>query len=198
MYFLIKRFIDISLALAALILLLPVLTAISIAVFLSTGLPVFFIQERVGKNWKPFKIIKFRTMIKNADKIGLGITSNSDSRITPVGKILRKTKLDELPQLINVLKGDMSLIGPRPELLKYINHFKEDYSFILNIRPGITDYASMQFKNEEAIINSSDNESFYLKEILPSKITLYKKYIREMGLYTDFKILFYTLKGLIL
>ena len=198
MYFLIKRFFDISLALAALILLLPVLTAISIAVFLSTGLPVFFIQERVGKNWKPFKIIKFRTMIKNADKIGLGITSNSDSRITPVGKILRKTKLDELPQLINVLKGDMSLIGPRPELLEFVNHFKEDYSFILNIRPGITDYASMQFKNEEAIINSSDNESFYLKEILPSKITLYKKYIREMGLYTDFKILFYTLKGLIL
>ncbi len=198
MYFVVKRFLDITLAFIALLLLLPVFIIINILIFLSSGLPIFYLQERVGKDWKPFKIIKFRTMIKDADKIGLGITSNSDSRITPVGKILRKTKLDELPQLINVLKGEMSLIGPRPELLKFVNHFKEDYSFILNIKPGITDYASIQFRNEETMIKSVDNESFYLKEILPSKIALYKKYIREMGLFTDFKILFYTLKGLII
>ncbi len=198
MYLIIKRFFDVALALTGLVLLLPLFIAISLLVFLSSGLPIFYLQERVGKNWKPFKIIKFRTMIKDADKIGAGITSDSDTRITPVGKILRKTKLDELPQLINVLIGEMSLIGPRPELPEFVNHFKEDYSFILNIKPGITDYASVKFRNEESMIKSNDNESFYLKEILPSKITLYKKYIREMGLFTDFKILFYTLKGLIL
>ncbi len=196
MYFLLKRSLDIFLAITALTLMLPVMAVISLAVIITSGTPVFYVQERVGKNWKPFKIIKFRSMVKDADKIGCGITSNFDSRITPLGRILRKTKLDELPQLINVLKGDMSLIGPRPELLRYANHYKDEYSFILNVKPGITDYASVRFKNEETIIKSGDNETFYLKEILPVKIRLYKKYIREMGAFTDFKILIYTVKGL--
>jgi len=196
MYFFIKRILDIFVSLIIVILLLPLFIVISLVVLVTSGRPIFFYQVRMGKNWKPFNIIKFRSMIKNADKMGPGITSNSDSRITWIGKILRRAKLDELPQLLNVLKGDMSLIGPRPELPIYVNYFKNDYSLILNIRPGITDYAAIEFRNEESLIKSADKESFYINQILPIKISLYKKYLSEMGPLTDFKILFNTIKGI--
>jgi lipopolysaccharide/colanic/teichoic acid biosynthesis glycosyltransferase len=167
-------------------------------VFITSGAPIFFYQERIGKDWKPFKMIKYRTMVKNADKIGSGITSTYDSRITPAGRFLRKYKLDELPQLYNVLKGEMSLIGPRPELIQYINFYKDDYSSILNIKPGMTDYASIKFRDEEILIDKNNKEESYINKILPSKIILYKKYINEMGFFTDVKILLSTVKGIFL
>ncbi len=196
-YFIFKRIFDVLVSSLLLILLSPAFLIITILIFVTSGSPIFFYQERVGKNWKSFKILKFRTMISNADKIGPGITSSDDNRITPIGKILRKLKLDELPQLINVIHGDMSLIGPRPELPKYVNYFKNDYSSILNIKPGITDYASIKFINEESLISSEDREFIYLNKILPSKIILYKKYLNEISFLTDLKILFFTLKGLV-
>jgi lipopolysaccharide/colanic/teichoic acid biosynthesis glycosyltransferase len=180
------------------IVLLPIFFIIAIVILILYGSPVFYYQERMGKNWKPFKIIKFRTMITNVEHMGLNITSLDDERITPFGKILRKFKLDELPQFFNVLKGDMSLIGPRPEIIKFVNYYEDDYNAILKIKPGITDYAAIKFRNEEDIIPRKDPEKFYLDNILPSKIILYKKYIIEIGFFTDMKILFNTIKRLAL
>ncbi len=196
-YFIFKRIFDVFIALFFLILLSPVFLIISVTILITSGYPIIFYQERMGKDWKLFKILKFRTMVIDADKIGPGITSSNDRRITPFGKFLRKLKLDELPQLINVIRGDMSLIGPRPELPKYVNCFKNDYSSILNIKPGITDYASIKFIDEESLISNDNRESDYLNKILPSKIVLYKKYLNEISFLTDLKILFSTLKGLV-
>ncbi|MCL5031101.1 MAG: sugar transferase [Bacteroidetes bacterium] len=196
-YFFVKRSIDILTSLFLMLLLLPMFLIISAMIIFTSGFPIFFYQERMGKDWKSFMILKFRTMIKDADKMGPGITSSDDKRITSIGKILRKLKLDELPQLINVIRGDMSLIGPRPELPKYVNYFKTDYSSILNIKPGITDYAAIKFIDEESLICDENIESIYLNKILPSKIVLYKKYINDISFLTDIKILFSTLKGLV-
>jgi lipopolysaccharide/colanic/teichoic acid biosynthesis glycosyltransferase len=198
MYFFVKRILDILITLIGTILFFPLIIAVSLIILLSSGYPVFFLQERVGKDWKIFKIIKFRTMVKNADKMGIGISSFNDSRITNIGKILRKLKIDELPQIFNVLIGNMSLVGPRPELLKYAEYYAEDYSEILKIKPGITDYASIEFKDENIFLNNSnDNEKIYLNKILPQKISLYKKYLKEANLKTDLKIIFSTFKVLI-
>jgi len=195
MYFFIKRFLDILIALLALLILSPFLILISLVIVISSGPPVFFLQERVGKNWKKFKIIKFRTMIKNADKIGPCISSTDDVRITSIGKFLRRYKLDELPQFLNVFLGEMSLIGPRPELSKYAEFFKDDYSLILTLKPGITDYASINFKDEALLLKDKlESENFYLTKILPEKIFLYKKYLKEISLITDIKILLITAK----
>jgi lipopolysaccharide/colanic/teichoic acid biosynthesis glycosyltransferase len=198
MYYYSKRIFDVFVSTILIALLLPLFIIIALTVILASGIPVFFYQERVGQNWKPFRIIKFRTMIKNAEKMGPGITSACDERITGTGKFLRRYKLDELPQLFNVLKGDMSLIGPRPELLKYINFYREDYSAILNIKPGITDFAAIQFRDEESLIGKINKEESYINKILPSKIILYKQYINEMGFFTDVKILLSTVKGILL
>ncbi|MGA9290991.1 MAG: sugar transferase, partial [Ignavibacteriaceae bacterium] len=128
MYFFIKRILDILITMIGIILFFPAIIAVSLIILISSGYPVFFLQERVGKDWKIFKIIKFRTMVKNAEKMGIGISSHEDSRVTGIGKFLRKFKIDELPQFFNVLLGDMSLVGPRPELLKYAEYYMEDYS----------------------------------------------------------------------
>ena len=198
MYFFIKRILDILITLIGIILFFPVIIMVSLIILISSGYPVFFLQERVGKDWKIFKIIKFRTMVKNAEKMGIGISSHEDSRITEIGKFLRKFKIDEIPQFFNVLLGDMSLVGPRPELLKYAEYYMEDYSEILKIKPGITDYASLEFRNENELLKDSDNnEKIYLNKILPDKIQLYKKYLREANLLTDIKIIFSTFKVLI-
>ncbi len=198
MYFFVKRILDILITLIGTILFFPLIIAVSLIILLSSGYPVFFLQERVGKDWKIFKIIKFRTMVKNAEKMGMGISSYNDTRITSIGKILRKFKIDELPQFFNVLAGNMSLVGPRPELLKYAKYYADDYSEILKIKPGITDYASIEFKDESLLLNNSnDNEKIYLNKILPQKISLYKKYLKEANLKTDLKIIFSTFKVLI-
>ena len=165
MYFFVKRILDILITLIGIILFFPLIIAVSLIILLSSGYPVFFLQERVGKDWKIFKIIKFRTMVKNAEKMGIGISSYNDTRITSIGKILRKFKIDELPQIFNVFAGNMSLVGPRPELLKYAEYYADDYSEILKIKPGITDYASIEFKDESLFLNNSnDNEKVYLNK----------------------------------
>lgn len=195
MYFFVKRLLDILISLIVLLILSPILIIISLGIVISSGTPIFYLQERVGRGWKQFKIIKFRTMVNDADQIGPGVSSEDDTRITSLGNFLRKYKLDELPQFFNVFWGEMSLIGPRPELLKYAEFYKDDYSKILTLKPGITDYASINFRNEAKLLDGkSESESFYLMKILPEKIFLYKKYLQEVSLVTDLKILFSTFK----
>lgn len=194
-----KRFFDILFSIIVLILLSPLFIVIAVLILASSGTPIFFKQNRVGKDWQIFKIIKFRTMVNDADKLGPGISLNDDARITFTGKILRKFKLDEIPQFINVLKGNMSIIGPRPELFEYANYYRTDYIEILQVKPGISDFASIAFRDEAALINNTnDIEKFYLNEILPQKIKLYKKYLKEMCFLTDLKIFFTTLKVIFL
>jgi lipopolysaccharide/colanic/teichoic acid biosynthesis glycosyltransferase len=133
-------------------------------------------------------------MVENADKLGKAVTTAKDNRVTKTGKLLRKFKLDELPQLFNVLKGDMSLVGPRPEVLKYVEQFKGDYNHILKIKPGITDYAALKYRNEEEILAKYDNtEQAYISEVLPEKIKLYKQYMEEVSFMVDIKIILNTL-----
>src|SRR5262249_53788275 len=154
---------------------------------------VFFKQERMGKGFRPFYIYKLRTMVENASQMGGPITFGNDPRITRVGKLLRKTKLDELPQLINVLKGEMSLVGPRPEIRQYVELFQQDYEQILKMRPGITDVASLKYRDETTILGRSRNpEAEYLKHVLPDKIRLEKEYIRRSSFLLDLKLIFRT------
>ena len=156
---------------------------------------MFYLQKRVGKNWKEFRVIKFRTMIRNADKLDVNLSSSDDKRMTKIGKFLRKFKIDELPQFANVFIGNMSIVGPRPEVYKYATHFKNDYSTILSIKPGISDYASIVFRNEEHLLsNKIDKEEYYLNVILPEKIKLYKKYLNDISFFVDIKIIFATIK----
>ncbi len=186
----IKRVMDIVAGVVFLGIIGPFLLVIALMVKLCDGGSVFYLQERVGRNFKLFRLIKFRTMIEGADKIGPLITMENDPRITPVGKFLRRYKLDELPQLINVIKGDMSMVGPRPEVEKFVLLFREAYSDILKVRPGLTDYAAIEFRNEESVI--AGNEKVYVEEVLPRKIELYYKYIQEVSFFTDLKIVFKT------
>jgi len=184
---------DIIVSLISIILLLPIFVVIAILIKLDTKGPIFYIQQRVGRDFKKFGLYKFRTMVANADKIGPLVTKDRDPRITRVGYYLRKWKLDELPQFFNVLKGDMSLVGPRPEVERYIDLFRDEYKVILSIKPGITDYATIHFRDEEDIIAQfEDVEKGYTEIVLPKKIELYKKYIEEISLMTDIKILFLT------
>jgi len=189
-----KRILDIFLSAAILAVASPVFFLISLAIFIGSGLPIFFLQERVGWDRKVFNIIKFRTMRITSNAKGLLISSNNDSRVTGIGKFLRKYKLDELPQFINVLKGEMSIVGPRPEVKKYADSFFVDYDQILTVKPGITDYASILYRNEAKLLDAVfDKEKYYLEKILPIKIQLNKKYIDEASLITDLKIIFITI-----
>jgi lipopolysaccharide/colanic/teichoic acid biosynthesis glycosyltransferase len=160
---------------------------------------IFYKQERIGKNFRPFFIYKFRTMVKDGDKKGLQITVGGDNRVTRFGKMLRKAKLDEFPQLINVLKGEMSLVGPRPEVKKYVDLFKEEYEDILKVRPGITDISSITFRKEEEVLkNQVDPEAFYQMTLLPEKIRLAKEYIENISFFYDLVIVFKTLNKIFL
>jgi len=189
-----KRIFDVTASIIGLIVLLPLFIIIAILIKLNDKGPIFYKQKRIGQNFKPFELLKFRTMVVNADKIGPAVTKDGDPRITKIGKFLRKTKLDELPQLWNVIRGDMSIVGPRPEVEKYIQYYKDDYKEILKVRPGITDYATIKFRNEEEILSKyDDTESAYIKYVLPEKIKLYKTYIKEISFFTDLKIIFWTL-----
>ena len=177
----IKRIFDIVASLCGLIILSPMLIIVAICIKLDSKGPVFFKQKRVGKNKRIFEIYKFRTMVTDAEKLGKQITVGNDSRITRVGKFIRKCKLDEFPQLINVLKGEMSLVGPRPEVPRYVELYDEYEEQILLVQPGITDYASIEFRNENEILgNSSNPEETYIEEIMPTKIELNMKYIRNI------------------
>jgi len=189
-----KRLFDFIFSLLGISFLSPFFFILAILLKLDSKGPVFFLQKRISKDLKEFNLIKFRTMIPNAQKLGPSITSIEDPRITKIGKILRKWKIDEFPQLINVLKGDISIVGPRPEIKKYVYYYLKDYEKILKIKPGITDYAALKFRNEEKYLKKYENvEKIYLNEVLPMKIAFYKKYIEEIGFITDLKIIFATL-----
>lgn len=189
-----KRLFDLTFSLIGLVACLPLLIFMTILIKLDSKGPIFFIQKRVGKNFKLFNFYKFRTMVADASQRGLQITAGGDPRITRVGRFLRKTKIDELPQLINVFKGDMSFVGPRPEVLKYVEMFRDDYKNILRVKPGITDYAAIEFRNEESVLKKFENpEEGYIREVLPLKIKLYKKYIEDKSIFSDVKLIFLTL-----
>ncbi len=194
----VKRVIDFCLALFGLLVIWPFMLIIAVSVAVETGFPVFYSPERGGYQGKAFHIFKFRTMIQNADKIGGGTTALNDSRITKVGAFLRKTKLDETAQLFNILNGTMSFIGPRPELLRYTNAYVGLDKNILNVRPGITDYSSINFINLDEIVGTQNADEMYEKYVLKKKNQLRLKYVANVSLKTDLIIfwetVFYVIK----
>jgi lipopolysaccharide/colanic/teichoic acid biosynthesis glycosyltransferase len=195
-----KRLFDLAASSAGLAVLAPVLAGIGLAIKLNDKGPVFYRGERVGINGKPFRIFKFRTMVVDAEKSGVSTTSGADDRITPPGKLIRKFKLDELPQLINVALGDMSLVGPRPEVQKFVDLYTEEEKPILTVRPGITDYASIWNNDEGGVIAKSgiqDADEAYAKLIRPTKIKLQLRYVREHSLLTDIKLILRTLRAIV-
>lgn len=193
-----KRFFDLFLSFVLLILLLPFFLIIAIAIKFNSKGPVFYLQTRVGFRGNDFQIFKFRTMYTGSDKSGLLTVGGNDSRITTAGLFLRKYKIDEFPQLINVLIGDMSLVGPRPEVRKYVNLYTDEQKKVLMVKPGITDYASIQFANENEILgNATDPEKEYINVIMPAKLQLNLKYIHENGFIKDVKILAATLARIV-
>jgi lipopolysaccharide/colanic/teichoic acid biosynthesis glycosyltransferase len=192
-----KRMVDILISLIGLIFLFPLLLLVAVLVKLDSAGPVFFRQERIGLRFRPFQILKFRTMIHDVQRRGGLITFANDPRVTRIGRILRKTKADELPQLINVLKGEMSLVGPRPEVPRYVQAFQKEYEEILRVRPGMTDLASLKYRNEEAMLGQSDDpEEEYLKRVLPDKIQLAKDYLQRSSFLFDLSLIFKTLSKL--
>jgi len=189
-----KRTFDIVASSLGLFFLSPAILLIAILIKLYSPGPVFYRGIRVGRKGVPFRVFKFRTMIMKAENIGGPSTADDDPRITKIGRFLRKYKLDELPQLINVLKGEMSFVGPRPEVQHYVNMFTEEEKAILSVRPGITDWASIWNPDEGAILAGSlDPEKTYMEKIRPEKIRLQLKYVRERSFFIDLKIIFQTL-----
>ncbi len=188
----VKRILDLILALVFAIILAPIYLILALAVVIDTGFPVFYRAERGGYRNKPFRIFKYRSMVKNADQIGGGTTALNDSRITKVGNVLRKTKLDEIPQLFNIIKGDMSFIGPRPELLRYTAQYEGEELLIHRVRPGITDYSSIEFINLDEIVGGENADEMYEKYVLKRKNELRVKYAKTVSFVTDFKLLFIT------
>ncbi|MCL6106555.1 MAG: sugar transferase [Actinobacteria bacterium] len=189
-----KRMIDLLVSLIVLILFLPLLIVIALWIKSDSVGPVFFKGERMGRYGRPFHIWKFRTMDQGAGKMEAGLTAADDQRITHAGQYLRRMKLDELPQLINVLRGDMSLVGPRPEIKKYVDMFPDDFNRILQVKPGITDLASIKFRSESELLARYENpEDEYVKSILPEKIRLAHEYIAGRTLTKDLLIILKTL-----
>ena len=194
----IKRFFDFLFSLSGLILLSPVLLLLGLLIRSEDSGPVFYRGIRVGRYGRPFKIFKFRTMVINAEEIGGPSTANDDPRITWIGKVIRKYKLDEVPQLINVFKGEMSLVGPRPEVQHYVDMFTQEEKAILSVRPGITDWASLWNPNEGRILSGSpDPERTYMEKIRPTKLRLQLKYVRERSFLVDLGIIAKTIATVI-
>ncbi len=188
------RFIDILGSALGLILLSPLLVLIAILVRLSSPGPVFHRAVRVGKGGAPFRLYKFRTMVVGAAQAGPGVTVGGDPRITPLGRLLRRYKLDELPQLINVLKGEMSLVGPRPEDPRYVAHYNAAQRRVLRVPPGITSAASLRYRHEESILAAAaDWESAYINQILPEKLAIDLAYLQTRTLFTDLTLILQTL-----
>lgn len=191
-----KRIMDVTLSAIGLVALSPVLAAVAVAVKLDSRGPVLFGHDRVGKDFATFKVWKFRTM--RTGTTGPQLTTATDSRITRVGRMLRNSKLDELPQLYNVLIGEMSLVGPRPEVSEYVEIFKSDYATILTVRPGLTDPAAISFRNEQSLLaESSDPEQTYRNEILPKKLELSATYVAEQSVRNDCRLILRTLSSII-
>lgn len=181
-----KRVFDIVFSFFGLILLLPLFILIIVLMKFTTKGPVIYRQLRVGRRNNDFIIFKFRTMSVDADKLGLLTVGGRDSRVTRLGFYLRKFKLDELPQLANVLKGDMSFVGPRPEVRKYVDLYNQEQMQVLSVRPGITDLASIEFRNENELLSSqNDPESYYINVIMPKKLQINLDYLKESNLFKD-------------
>lgn len=186
----IKRTFDLVGASLGLVILSPLMLTIALLIKADAPGPVLFRQERIGRRFRPFVIYKFRSMSCDAATKGGNITSRNDPRITRVGRILRRSKLDELPQLLNVLKGDMSFVGPRPEVRRYVELFQEEYQEILTVRPGITDLASLEYQDESSLLDEGEQGGRdYVEKILPHKIQLSKQYIRHASLWLDLKVI---------
>ena len=193
-----KRAFDITAASVGLLLLSPLLLFVSLLIKLDSPGPALFRQERMGRGFRPFRIYKFRTMVQDAPSKGGMITFGKDPRITRVGRILRKTKIDELPQLINILRGEMSFVGPRPEVPRYVELFREDYAEILQVMPGITDLASLQYRHEAEILgHCEDPEEEYVTRVLPEKIRLAKEYLSQSSLHFDIILILKTVLRLL-
>lgn len=192
----VKRLFDIVFSVLGMVILSPVMLIIYAYIFFESGRPVIFKQERLGRNWRQFVLYKFRTMDGRGVLDQIGCTANNDKRVTKTGRFLRRYKLDEIPQIVNVLKGDMSFVGPRPELLRFASHYSEVYDVILQIRPGITDIAAIKYRNEHVLLNDvySDNLEFiYLNEILPKKLEYSMDYIKRRSFFYDLKLIFQTI-----
>lgn len=198
----IKRIFDIIFSLLLLILLLPVLVLLAIAIKIDSKGPVFYRQERITKNGKSFRIFKFRTMVQNADKIGSLVTVGNDSRITRIGKVIRKIRLDELPQLINILKGEMSFVGTRPEVKKYVEKYTDEMMATLLMPAGVTSYASIMYKDEDEVISNLQKsgktvDEIYIKDVLPEKMKYNLEYIRKFSFGYDIRLCFKTVIGVL-
>jgi lipopolysaccharide/colanic/teichoic acid biosynthesis glycosyltransferase len=192
----VKRAFDITFSTLGLVVFSPAFGVLAVAIKLSDGGPVFFRQERVGQRGRLFKIIKFRSMVVNADRLGLSVTRCEDPRITRIGRFLRKTKLDELPQLWNVFKGEMSFVGPRPEVARYVERYNEEQRKVLSLKPGITDPAALAFRNEEELLQrAQDIERFYVEECMPRKIALSLEYAQRASVWTDVAVIVRTMVG---
>ena len=190
----IKRIFDIVCSGLGLIILSPFLLFIAIRIKMDSDGPVFFKQIRVGEKGREFKILKFRTMVVDAEKLGRQITVGNDSRITKIGAFLRKYKIDELPQLINVFKGDMSLVGPRPEVPRYVNMYTEEQRRVLDVKPGITDLASIRYRDENELLGKAENpDEFYINTIMPDKLALNMEYINKSNVFLDIYIILQTI-----
>ena len=193
-----KRFFDIVASGCGLLVLLPLFFIIAIWIKLDSNGPVFYRQVRVGRHNKDFQIMKFRSMRVGADKGSLVTIGGRDPRITRSGYFIRKYKLDELPQLINVFMGQMSIVGPRPEVRHYVNYWTTEQLHVLDVRPGITDPASIKFRNENELMESADNpEDFYINVIMQEKIRLYLQYVDKGGFWYDIKLIFKTFKVIV-
>lgn len=192
-----KRLFDIIAAAAALVVLSPLYLFIAAIVRCDSPGPVLFTQFRLGRGGRPFIIYKFRTMVWNAADTGPGITVDRDRRITRIGRALRRYELDELPTLWNVLKGDMSIVGPRPELPKYLSYYTDTERRILEVRPGMTDLGTLEFRKEAALLDGDDPEGVYVRQILPHKLALNLEYVRRHGLLTDLGIIARTLAAIL-
>lgn len=190
----VKRIFDFFAALIGIIILSPIFIIVSIAIKLDSPGNIMFLQKRVGKCGKEFDIFKFRTMVTNAERLGKQITVGKDNRITKVGEFLRKYKIDELPQLFNVLKGDMSLVGPRPEVPKYVALYNEEQKKVLSVRPGITDLASLKYSDENDILGKVENpEEYYINVIMKDKLSLNLEYIEKSNLFFDISLVIKTI-----
>ena len=193
-----KRLFDIIFSIIGLLILSPVFLIFSILIKLDSKGPIFYLQTRVGKQGRDFKLFKFRTMRVDSDKKGLLTVGHRDNRITKVGYYLRKYKVDEFPQFLNILIGDMSFVGPRPEVRRYVDLYDEHQQKVLNVKPGLTDYASIEYVNENELLkNAKDPEQLYVDEIMPAKLNINLRYIANRSFFQDIKILFLTAKAII-
>ena len=187
---------DLVVSVFGLIVLSPVFTVLALIIRLHDGGTVFYRAPRIGKNGVPFRLFKFRSMVVNADRTGQVVTTSGDSRVTPIGRFLRRTKMDELPQLLNVLKGEMSLVGPRPESPKYVGLYTPEQRAVLLVLPGITSAASLTFRHEEQLLSGDNWEDVYRNEVLPAKLAIDLNYLSQRTLMSDVGLILQTVKAM--